>query len=154
MPLSPVIPQLLGRVALATAALWLAAPAGMARAAGMPQEIQAPLGCVDTVVTKALAPTGPSMAQGGSLTFRDDIAPGHGAAGQKIRTLYVSPDSDPVAASGDHVRVCLLQLPQKNGSCDPSTDIRGREFLVFDTSKTLGENAGIFFNAEHLCGGA
>lgn len=150
----PAIPLRLVLVALTTATLWAAPLGGTARAANGPLQIQAPLGCVDTVVTKALAPTGSSMADGGELAFRDDIAPGHGAAGQKIRTLYVSPGSDTVASNGDHVRVCLLQMPQKDSYCNPSTDIRGREFLVFDTSKPQGENAGVFFNGEHLCGGA
>jgi hypothetical protein len=151
---SPAIPQHLALAGLATASLWLAPLAGTAHAPSAPQEIQAPLGCVDTVVTKSLAPTGSSMADGGELAFRADIAPGHGAAGQTIRTLYVPPGYDPVANSGDRVRVCLLQIPQTTGSCNPSTDIRGREFLVFDRSKPQGENAGVFFNGEHLCGGA
>ncbi len=151
---TPAIPQHLALVALATASFWVGPLAGTARAASVPQEIQAPLGCVDTVVTKSLAPTGSAMADGGELAFRDDIAPGHGAAGQTIRTLYVPPGYDPVANSGDHVRVCLLQVPQKTGYCDPATDVRGREFLVFDRSKPQGENAGVFFNGEHLCGGA
>ncbi len=154
MRISPAIPQHLALVALASASLCLTQTAGTARATSAPHEIQAPLGCVNTVVTKSVAPTGPSMADGGELAFRDDIAPGHGAAGQKIRTLYVPPGYDPVAASGDRVRVCLLQVPKKTGSCDPSSDVRGREFLVFDKSKPQGENAGVFFNGEHLCGGA
>jgi hypothetical protein len=141
-------------VALATASLWFAAPAGMALASSGPQEIQAPLGCVNTVVTKSLAPTGSSMADGGELAFHADIAPGHGAAGQTIRTLYVPPGYDPVASVGDRVRVCLLQIPEKTASCDPATDVRGREFLVFDRSKPQRENAGVLFNGEHLCGGA
>lgn len=152
--ISPSLPKRFALSALAAVSLSLMQLAGVARAASTPQEIQAPLGCVDTVVTKSLAPTGSSMAAGGQLTFRDDIAPGNGAAGQTIRALYVAPDNDPVANSGDHVRVCLLQMPQKTASCDPSKDIRGREFLVFDTSKAQGENAGVFFNGEHLCGGA
>jgi hypothetical protein len=141
-------------VGFATASLLLTSPCRTALATGGPQKIEVPLGCVDTVVTKALAPTGTSMASGGLLSFRDDIAPGHGAAGQKIRMLYVAPGDDTVADSGDHVRVCLLQMPKKTDSCNPAADIRGREFLVFDTSKPQGENAGVFFNGEHLCGGA
>ncbi len=141
-------------LALAIASLWLTSPAATALAMGGPQQIEAPLGCVDTVVTKSLAPTGTSMASGGLLTFRDDIAPGHGAAGQTIRMLYVAPGDDTVANSGDRVRVCLLQMPLKTAYCNPATDIRGREFLVFDMSKPQGENAGVFFNGEHLCGGA
>jgi len=148
------MPQHLAPVALAAAALWATPLAGTAHTASAPHEIQAPLGCVDTAVTKSLAPTGSSMADGGELAFRDDIAPGHGATGQKIRTLYVPPGYDTVAGTGDHVRVCLLQMPQKTSSCDPSTDVRGREFLVFDRSKPQGENAGVFFDGEHLCGGA
>ena len=150
----PFIPRYLALFALATASLWVMPHAGSASGGIAPHEIQAPLGCVDTVVTKSLAPTGPSMAGGGQLAFRDDIAPGHGAKGQTIHTLYVPPGYDTVADSGDHVRVCLLQIPQKTGSCDPLTDVRGREFLVFDRSKPQGENAGVFFNGEHLCGGA
>jgi hypothetical protein len=150
MQTSPASLQRLALVALAGVSLWLTPLA----ATSAPQEIQAPLGCVETTVTKSLAPTGTSMASGGELAFRDDIAPGRGAAGQTIRTLYVAPGDDTVADSGDHVRVCLLQMPRKTGSCDPSKDIRGREFLVFDESKPQGENAGVFFNGEHLCGGA
>ncbi len=150
----PASPQRLVAAAFATAALCLMPWAGTAGSASAADEIQAPLGCVNTVVAKAHAPTGSSMADGGSLTFRDDIAPGHGAAGQKIKDLYVSPGSDTVADTGDHVRVCLLQMPRKTAYCNPSTDIRGREFLVFDQSKPEGENAGVFFNGEHLCGGA
>ena len=147
-------PHRLALVALASATLWAMHAAGAARAAASSQEIQAPLGCVDTVVTKAQAPTGTSMADGGELSFRDDIAPGHGAKGQTIRSLYVGPGQDTVAGTGDRVRVCLLQMPRKSSYCDPSKDVRGREFLVFDTSKPEGENAGVFFNGEHLCGGA
>ncbi|MFY9781168.1 MAG: hypothetical protein WAJ85_11745 [Candidatus Baltobacteraceae bacterium] len=153
MRTSPAIPQRRALVALASASLCLTPLAGAARTCA-PHEIQAPLGCVDTAVTKALAPTGPSMADGGELAFRDDIAPGHGAAGQKIRTLYVPPNYDLVANSGDHVRVCLLQVPWKTASCNPSTDIRGREFLVFNRSKPQGENADVLFDGEHGCGGA
>lgn len=154
MQTSPAIPQRLALVSLFTASLLVTGLAGTARAANGPSEIEAPLGCVNTVVTKTLAPTGSSMADGGELAFHDDIAPGHGAAGQTIRTLYVAPGSDTVASNGDHVRVCLLQMPQKDSYCNPATDVRGREFLVFDKSKAQGENAGVFFNGEHLCGGA
>jgi hypothetical protein len=151
---SPTFPPRFDLVALTTALLWVSPLTGTASGGSALQEIQAPLGCVDTVVTKSVAPTGSSMADGGELAFRDDIAPGHGAKGQTIRTLYVSPGYDTVAGSGDHVRVCLLQVPKKDAYCNPATDVRGREFLVFDTSKPQGENAGVFFNGEHLCGGA
>jgi hypothetical protein len=112
------------------------------------------LGCVETVVTKSDAPTGPSMADGGDMTFRDDIAPGHGAANQQIFNVYIPPGSNPTANVGDRARVCLLSMPQKDtapGGCDPAVDARGREFIILDLA--TGQ-AGVFANGEHGCGGA
>jgi hypothetical protein len=118
--------------------------------AGHVTQIESPLGCVNTVVTKSSAPTGPSMADGGSMSFRDDIA-----SGQKIREIYVPPDENPVANAGDRVRVCFLSTPKKGGGCDPATDIRGREFLVYNSkSEDSSGNAAVYSNGEHWCGGA
>jgi hypothetical protein len=89
-------------------------------------EIESPLGCVNTVVTKSFAPT----------------------------DVYVGPGDSPVARVGAHVRVCLLSVPRKGNGCDPATDIRGREFLVYNPNGDSGENAAVYTNAEHLCGGA
>jgi hypothetical protein len=84
------------------------------------------------------------------LSFAIDIA-----AGQRIRELYVPPGDYPVANAGDRVRVCLLSMPKKAGSCDPAKDIRGREFLVYDfTSDRESDNAAVYTNGEHWCGGA
>ena len=118
--------------------------------------VDSSLGCVNTVVTTSLQPTGDSMAQGGDMAFRDDIAPKNGAATQRIRDVYIPPGDYPVAKVGDSVRVCLLSVPKKTaeaggGGCDPAVDGRGRTFLVYD--KTNGA-AGVYQNGEHGCGGA
>ncbi len=136
---------------LAIGAMMLLLSVGVAAAATCPRasEIESPLGCVETVVTKSVAPTGPSMADGGTLEFRNDIA------GQHIRELYVPPGDYSVANTGDRVRVCLLSTPKKAGGCDPTKDIRGREFLVYDrTSNRESDNAAVYTNGEHSCGGA
>ena len=125
------------------------APSGVASAA-QPHvsQIESPFGCVETVVTKSRAPTGSSMADGGTITFRNDIAPG-------IAEVYVPPGSEPIAAAGDRVRVCLISVPRKGNGCDPSRDGRGREFLVYDrSSEEPSNNAAVYTNAEHYCGGA
>jgi hypothetical protein len=115
------------------------------------------LGCVNTLVTVSQQPTGPAMAQGGAITFLDDIAPSHGIAGQQIRGVYVQPGSYAVASAGDSVRVCLLSIPESlappggGPGCDPNVDIRGRTFLVFDRSN---KSAQVYSNGEHGCGGA
>jgi hypothetical protein len=92
------------------------------------------------------------MADGGGMSFRDDIA-----SGQKIREIYVGPGDNPVAIAGNRVRVCLLSTPKKGGGCDPATDIRGREFLVYNRDADAdrsGDNASVYTNGEHWCGGA
>lgn len=118
--------------------------------------VNSSLGCVDTVVTTSQQPTGSSMAEGGDIEFRDDIAPGHGIANQQILGVYVPPGSYTVTAVGDSVRVCLLSVPQKASDpgafgCDPAVDIRGRAFLVYDRANS---NAQVYSNGEHGCGGA
>jgi hypothetical protein len=113
-------------------------------------EIEAPLGCVDTVVTKSVAPTGPAMADGGIMAFRNYIS-----TSQKIRELYIPPGDEPIANAGDRVRVCLLSIPKKGAGCDPTNDSRGREFLVYNRdAENASDNAAIYTNAEHWCGGA
>lgn len=90
------------------------------------------------------------MADGGHMQFRDDI-------GQGIREAYVYPGDYPVAIVGDRVRVCLLSVPKKTTGCDPAKDIRGREFLVYvhtNGSDRESDNAAVYTNAEHWCGGA
>lgn len=90
------------------------------------------------------------MADGGHIEFRDDIASG-------IRELYVGPGDSPVANVGEHVRVCLLNVPQKGNGCDPTKDMRGREFLVYvhtSDPDRQSNNAAVYTNAEHWCGGA
>jgi len=117
-------------------------------------QIETPLGCVNTVVTSASAPTGAAMADGGSMYFRDDIAPGHGINGHSITYLYVAPGDNPIANAGARVRVCLLSMPKKEPGkygCNPAIDIRGRQFLVYDIAT---QNAAVYTNGEHLCGGA
>jgi hypothetical protein len=113
-------------------------------------EIETPLGCVETVVTLSHAPSGPSMADGGRMEFRDDIS-----KSEHVRELYVYPGDSPIANAGDHVRVCLLSIPKKSAACDPAKDGRGHEFLVFDrNSEEESDNAHVYTNAEHWCGGA
>jgi len=116
-----------------------------------PQAVDSSLGCVETVITQSTAPTGSSMAQGGGISFRDDIAPGNGAKDVQILGVYLPPDTYPVGKLGDHVRVCLLSVPTKSEGCDPSVDVRGREFLVYDRAN---QNAQVYSNGEHYCGGA
>ncbi|MEO6835838.1 MAG: hypothetical protein ABI231_08030 [Candidatus Tumulicola sp.] len=94
------------------------------------------------------------------MKFRDDIAPGHGIRGDQIHYLYVPPGDSPIASAGERVRVCLLNVPKKTPGkygCDPAKDIRGREFLVFVSTSDpdrQSDNAGIYTNGEHYCGGA
>ncbi|HEY1974996.1 MAG TPA: hypothetical protein VGG89_00445 [Candidatus Baltobacteraceae bacterium] len=113
-------------------------------------KIETPLGCVETIVTRSAAPTGSSMAEGGHMEFRDAIAPG-------IRELYVAPGDHPVAGWHERVRVCLLGVPKKHDGCDPAKDGRGREFLVYvytSDPDRQSDNAAVYTNAEHWCGGA
>jgi hypothetical protein len=123
-------------------------------------QFESPLGCVNTIITESVKPTGPSMADGGGMNFRDDIAPGHGIKGAEIRYLYVPTGSYPVGAASEPVRVCLLNMPKKQGGrygCDPSKDIRGREFLVYvltNDPNRQSNNAAVYTNGEHYCGGA
>jgi hypothetical protein len=64
-----------------------------------PPVVDSALGCVETVVTRSIVPTGPSMAVGGDITFRDDIAPGHGADNQKIVACTFRPADRPTPTS-------------------------------------------------------
>ncbi len=94
------------------------------------------------------------MADGGSMEFRDGIMPGHGKK-DLINYLYVAPGDHPVADVGDRVRVCLLTIPKKGAGCDPTKDSRGRAFLVYDLTRGGdSDNAAVYTNAEHYCGGA
>lgn len=113
-------------------------------------QVETPLGCVDTIVVSARAPTGPFMADGGTITFRNTIAPGR----TPIYRLYIAPGSDPVASAGQRVRVCLLDIPKAQGSCDPRRDPRGREFLVINLEAAQRNQAEVYYNGEHGCGGA
>ncbi len=113
-------------------------------------QVETPLGCINTVVVRANAPTGPFMADGGTITFRDNIAPGR----SPIDSLYIAPGSDPVASAGQRVRVCLLDIPKAQGGCDPARDPRGREFLVINLEAAQENLAGVYYNGEHGCGGA
>jgi hypothetical protein len=119
-----------------------------------PQDVDTALGCVETVITKSAAPSGPAMADGGEIAFRDDVGQKHGANNAEITSLYIPPGGYPVGATGDRVRACLLSVPAKEnvpGGCDPSVDSRGREFLVYDRANA---SAQVYTNGEHLCGGA
>lgn len=136
------------RACILTVVVVLCTPNGVAASTQRPAQIETPLGCVETVVTASRAPTGPSMADGGVITFRNDIARG-------IREVYVPPGDTPIAEVGARVRVCLLSVPKRGNGCDPSKDIRGREFLVYNrSSDESSENAAVYTNAEHWCGGA
>lgn len=120
------------------------------------QPVNTALGCVETVVTKAENPTGPSLAQGGSIAFHDDIAPHHGAGNFTITEVYVEPGSYALPKNGDRVRVCLVSVPERDvtpdgAGCDPDRDARGREFIVYDRNNGHAE---IYSNGEHGCGGA
>lgn len=132
---------------------------GLADAANCPArhvgEIESHLGCVETIVTASVAPTGPSMADGGRMQFREDIAQGRGLENEQIHYLYVPPGDRPVANRGDRVRVCLLNVPKKTRDCDPAKDVRGREFVVLNQTRGGdSDNAAIYTNGEHFCGGA
>jgi hypothetical protein len=90
------------------------------------------------------------MADGGRMEFRNDIARG-------IKELYVPPGDVAVAHEGERVRVCLLNVPKKSDGCDPAKDGRGREFLVYvytNDPDRQSDNAFVYTNAEHWCGGA
>jgi len=113
--------------------------------------VDSALGCVETSIATIHAPTGESMADGGFITFRSDIAPGHGSNTHRIFGVYVPPDSYVAGKPGDRVRVCLITMPRKTAACDPATDDRGRDFLIYN--RALGV-ALLFENGEHDCGGA
>ena len=138
----------LAALALLTSSIASAAPANCPTP--RVTEIETPLGCVETVVTVSRPPSGPSMADGGRMEFRNDIS-----RTERIRELYVYPGDSPIASAGDRVRICLLSTPKKSEGCDPAKDIRGRWFLVFDrTSDDESAHAAVYTNAEHWCGGA
>ena len=149
------------RVGIAAAEIILllvaaAAGAGIYRQATAGEIVNTSLGCVETVMTEARPPTGPSLADGGGITFRDDIAPHNGVENQQILGVYVPPGNYPVGNVGDKVRVCLLSVPEKSVQatgfgCDPAKDIRGRVFLVYDRANGSAE---VYANGEHGCGGA
>ena len=86
------------------------AGAGVVLAFQKPDVIDTALGCVETVATKASAPTGDSMADGGEIQFRDDIAPGHWALDQQIRGVYVGPGAFPTTAEGIR-SACVSSCP-------------------------------------------
>jgi hypothetical protein len=113
--------------------------------------VDSALGCVETTIATLHAPTGESMAAGGSITFRNDIAPGHGTQKHRIVGVYVPPDSYLTGTAGDRVRVCLISVPKKTEACDPAADERGRQFLIYDRALSV---AMLFSNGEHDCGGA
>lgn len=154
-------PQRAFRVGIALAEIAVIAVAAtcgfwIARVQEASEPINTALGCVETVVTGAQQPTGPGMADGGSISFRDDIAPHHGTSNQQILGVYVAPGAYAIANVGDRVRVCLLNVPAKSVNsdglgCDPARDIRGRGFIVYD--RATGE-ADVYSNGEHSCGGA
>lgn len=134
-------------------------PSNVAGAATHPvarvRQIETPLGCVETVVTVSRPPSGPSMADGGRIEFRNDVT-----SGQHINEVYVPPGDDPIADVGERVRVCLLSVPKKTPGphgCDPARDIRGRELLVYvytSDPDRQSHNAAVYTNTEHWCGGA
>jgi hypothetical protein len=85
----------------------------------------------------------------------DDIAPGRGARGIKIRSVTLAYTTDvPDMHTGDRVRVCLSFMPTKDVSpqgCDPATDPRGRRFVIVDlVTGTVAQ----YYDGIHLCGGA
>ena len=115
-------------------------------------QVSSSLGCVNTLVTESRAPTGPAMVDGGGMTFADNITPGRG----KNLGVYIPPGGAPVARAHQHVRVCLIDIPDKDSNCDPSKDSRGRVFLVInvETDPDYNGQADVYTNAEHGCGGA
>jgi hypothetical protein len=117
--------------------------------------ITSKLGCVETVIASIHPSRDASGAGSGSIGFRDDIAPGRGARGIKIRSVTLAYTTDvPDMHTGDRVRVCLSFMPTKDVSpqgCDPATDPRGRRFVIVD--RVTGTVAQ-YYDGIHLCGGA
>jgi hypothetical protein len=121
-----------------------------------PIEVSSRLGCVETVITEVKPGTDSSGAGSGYIGFRDDIAPGHGAHDMNIMgvslayTTYV-----PLMNVGDHARVCLLSVPEKQrdvpGGCNPEYDARGRRFLIYDRASQVFAQ---YSYGVHGCGGA
>jgi hypothetical protein len=141
------ITALLGSLSLFAGSLALAPSPASAKVA----QVTSSLGCVTTTVTESQAPTGPSMAEGGHMTFADPIAktpPG------KLTSVYILSGQMPVAAVHQHVRVCLVETPDKDSQCDPATDSRGRLFLVMNLDSPGDDGADVYQNSEHGCGGA
>lgn len=123
-----------------------------------PIQISTRLGCVDTVVTQMQPPTDASGAGSGYIGFRDEIAPGHGAANQNIMGVTIAYTTEyPAMSVGDHARVCLVSVPQKSTDnaiglgCDPAKDVRGRMFVIYDLASGV---IAQYANGTHGCGGA
>ena len=53
--------------------------------------------------------------------------------------------------TGDSVKLCLTEVPQRDSSCNPAKDYRGRIYSAYDSR--LGTSFG-GANANHMCGGA
>jgi hypothetical protein len=122
-----------------------------------PIQFSSRLGCVETVITEVHPSTDSSGAGSGSIAFRDDIAPYHGAHDEKIMSVTLAYTTEtPNMAVGDRARVCLVSVPEKEkssvvGGCDPDRDPRGRVFLIYDrATQAIAE----YSYGVHDCGGA
>jgi len=122
-----------------------------------PIQLNSRLGCVETVISEVHPSTDSSGAGSGSIQFRDDIAPHHGAHDQNIMGVTLAYTTEtPNMSVGDHARVCLVSVPEKDkssvvGGCDPDRDPRGRDFLIYDRATQAIAQYGY---GVHDCGGA
>lgn len=122
-----------------------------------PVQINSRYGCVETIVTAVHPSVDASGAGSGYIQFRDDIAPGHGARDHNIMAITLAYTTEtPLMTVGDHARVCLTSVPEKDksgvvGGCDPEQDPRGRRFLIYDrATQAIAE----YSYGTHGCGGA
>jgi len=122
-----------------------------------PIQIGSRYGCVETVITTVRPSADASGAGSGFIQFRDDIAPGHGAHDQNIMGVTLAYTTEiPLMSVGDHARVCLTEVPEKDksgavGGCDPNRDPRGRRFLIYDRAT---QGIAKYGYGTHGCGGA
>ncbi|HEY0382511.1 MAG TPA: hypothetical protein VGC72_09955 [Candidatus Elarobacter sp.] len=122
-----------------------------------PVQLGSRYGCVETMVTDIHPSTDASGAGSGFIQFRDDIAPGRGARDHNIMGVTLAYTTvTPNMSIGDHVRVCLTDVPEKDkssavGGCDPEQDPRGRQFVIYDrATQALVQ----YSYGTHGCGGA
>lgn len=90
---------------------------------------------------------------GPAVTFNTKLGQPNGVMWAEVVHYGGEPGNDVMIAErpGDRVRVCFLGAPKRDEACNPSTDLRGRKFKVYDY-RQKATYSGI--NSEHDCGGA